>query len=437
MSTTSSILVAAAIVALGCDAGLEPGGPDADVDAGLAPDLDADPVGPSRPPAPVDQLDAPAAPGCPAARGGDHFEFLDDVCGVKRRPSRLERGAACPVTATSTSPTLADGRRVDYRPATAGVTVDDAALAGLVSPDLDVTMILVRRVDGVPHYRYLSNGSHAATFQPWSATKFMAIANAAAALRVRSGYRVGLTASAGNVPLGDLVTVVHDYDERAYSSNGLARYFHDIGGRAEAQALITDWLGRPPHETFGGNYGSPAPALGYTFTEPTGASVTLVPDLASGRTNHLSTFTLAEFLKRLVMHREDSTTRLPGIQWADVETLLYGAREATAHGGWGGMSADPSIYVQAGVPIDVIERRSRGTWRTFGKLGLGDGEFVHVDYACLPVLDDRGAVVPDVGKEVFIATRLAAGGATWADRDALLASAYATLLARVVDGRLK
>ena len=33
---------------------------------------------------------------------------------------------------------------------------------------------------------------------------------------------------------------------------------------------------------------------------------------------------MAEFLKRLVMHREDAATRLPHLEWADVRTLLYG-----------------------------------------------------------------------------------------------------------------
>jgi hypothetical protein len=377
-------------------------------------------------------------PGCAAARGGDHFEFLDDVCKKKTYPSRLDREHACPVTATSASPALPDGRLVHYRPATGPVEVDDEALTGIVPSGLDVTVILVRRIAGVPHYRYLSNGSHADTFQPWSSTKFMAIANAAAALRSRSSYQVGLTAEVGRVSLGDLVTVVHSYDEREFSSNGLARYFHNIGGRREAQKLVSSWLARPGVETFGGNYGVREPALGYAFAEASGATISMIPDTTSGPANHLSTFTLAEFLKRLVMHREDAATRLPGIQWADLKTLFYGAERSRAYtSGWGGMSADPSIYVHAGVPMSAVEQRSRGTWRVFGKLGFGKGEFVHVSYACLPALDVAGAPIPDVGKELIIATRLAAGGTSWAERDALLARHYRAILSRVYDGRLK
>ncbi len=377
-------------------------------------------------------------PGCAAAVGGDHYEFLDDVCHKKRTPSNRDRDLTCPVVASTATPALPDGRTVRYLPATGNIEVDDEALRGLVPASLDVTVILVRRVQGVPHYRYLSNGSHAHAFQPWSSTKFMAVANGASVLRTRSSYRVGLTASVDGIPLGDLATVIHSYDERRYSSNGLARYFHNIGGRAHANGLVHDWIRRPSTETFGGNYGAPAPALGYTFLEPSGASVAISPDSSSGPSNHLSTFTLAEFLKRLVMHREDASTRLPGLQWADAATLFYGAlRSVWSPNAPGGMSADTAIYLQAGVSIDTIEQRSRGMWRVFSKLGFGDGEFVHVSYACLPSLDSQGAPIVDVGKEVFISVRLATGGSTIAERDALVARHYRAILSRVLDGRLK
>lgn len=379
-----------------------------------------------------------SAPGCAAARGGDHYEFLDDVCHKKRTPSNRDRDLTCPVVASTASPVLPDGRTVRYLPATAEIEVDDEALLGIVPSSLDVTVILVRRVNGVPHYRYLSNGSHADAFQPWSSTKFMAVANGAATLRARSNNRVGLTASVSGIPLGDLATVIHSYDEQRYSSNGLAKYFHNIGGRARANGLVHAWLRRPSTEAFGGNYGAPEPALGYTFVEPSGQSVQLAPDTSGGSSNHLSTLTLAEFLKRLVMHREDASTRLPGLQWADAATLFYGAARSLWYpNAPGGMSANTAIYPQAALPIDTIEQRSRGMWRVFSKLGFGDGEFVHVSYACLPSLDSHGAPISDVGKELFISVRLATGGSTMAERDALLARHYRAILTRVLDGRLK
>jgi hypothetical protein len=378
------------------------------------------------------------APGCAAASEGDHYEFLDDVCHRKRYPSNRDRALTCPTVATTASPTRSDGTVARYSPASAPVLVDDEALRGIVPDGLDVTVVLVRRVNGVPHYRYLSNGSHGDAFQPWSSTKFMAIANASARLRIASSYRVGLTASVDGVTLGDLATVIHNYDEQRYSSNGLARYFHNIGGRARANDLVHGWLQRPATESFGGNYGAAAPALGYTFLEPAGGSVTITPDTSQGPANRLSTLTLVEFLKRLVMHREDASTRMPGLQWADVATILYGAADSVWYpNNPGGMSADTAIYLQSAVSIAAIEQRSRGAWRIFSKLGFGDGEFVHVSYGCLPVLNAQGDPTPDVGKEVYIAVRLASGGIDERARDALLAGYYRAIVTRVVDGRLK
>jgi hypothetical protein len=267
-----------------------------------------------------------------------------------------------------------------------------------------VTVILIRRVGGVPHYRYLSNGTHDVAYQPWSTTKFLAAANAASTLRIESGDAVGLTATIDGQALGDFVTSIASYDYDPYSSNSLGRYFHNIGGRAKANGLIHDgWLGRPASETFGGNYGEAAPALGYTFEEAGGASVTISPDGSSGPANHLSSFTMAEATKRLVLHREEPRQRLPGILWADVQTLLYGA-EASPKGPFGGLSQDKAVYFQSGHDIDYLEARSHGQWRIFSKLGNGtDGQFLDVGYACLPVLDDQELPVPGWGRLVIAA----------------------------------
>lgn len=165
-----------------------------------------------------------------------YYRFLDDTGCIKALPSDRNADLRCPTEgAGATIPTL-DGRDVTYSPADAPVLVDSSALRGIVPDDVRVTLVLVRRVDGVPHYRYLSNGRHDDIVQPWSSTKFMAAANAAARLRVESGYRVGLTGRVDGWPLGDLVTMVHAYDERHFTSNGLSRYFHDVGGRRQAQA---------------------------------------------------------------------------------------------------------------------------------------------------------------------------------------------------------
>ena len=113
-------------------------------------------------------------------------------------------------------------------------------------------------------------------------------------------------------------------------------------------------------------------ASSYTFTQG-GAEVSITPDSSPGPANHLSSFTVAEALKRIVLHREEAEQRLPGIQWADIKTLLYGAADSDKYGPWGGMTRDTAIYLQSGHDIDYIDARSRGQWSIFSKLGLGSG----------------------------------------------------------------
>ena len=395
-------------------------------------------VGAAYVPEPIPDIpDEPPAPCQAAIDMGSPFQFLDDLCEAKRFPSYEDRDLTCPVRDDSATIPLLGGGSVTYLPFNAVVEVDSSALVDIVPSDLDVTVILIRRVDGVPHYRYLSNGTHDNAYQPWSTTKFLAAANAASTLRLESGDAVGLTASVDGQALGDFVTSIANYDYDPYSSNSLGRYFHNIGGRAKANALIhADWLGRPANETFGGNYGEAAPGLGYTFVEEGGGSVTIGPDGSAGPANHLSSFTMAEATKRLVLHREEPGQRLPGIQWADIQTLLYGA-EGSSKGPFGGLSQDKAIYFQSGHDIDYIEARSHGQWRIFSKLGNGtDGQFLDVGYACLPVLDDNELPVPGWGRELVIAAHLPTGGTPWKERDRLLATYFRAIIERVVDGRL-
>lgn len=364
-------------------------------------------------------------------------QFLYDLCDDKRAPSHEDRELACPSVDASATVTLTGGGEVLYAPSSEPIVVDEEALVGIVPDNLDITVILIRRVGGVPHYRYLSNGSHDRAYQPWSTSKFIAAANAASTLRYESASEVGLTASVDGRALGDLVTSLVSYDYDPYSSNALGRYFHNIGGRTKASSLIhAAWLGRPSSETFGGNYGESAPQLGYTFDAPEGPSVSISPDGTSGPSNHLSSFTTAEAMKRIVLHREEPAQSLPDLQWQDVKVLLYGA-EGSDKGPFGGLSADPAIYVQSGHDIDYIEARSHGRYRIFSKLGNGtDGQMANVAYACFPVLDPEGEPVPGWGRELVISAHLPTGGATWKERDRNLARHYRAIIERIVDGRL-
>ncbi len=389
-------------------------------------------------PDPIPTLDEePSAPCDAALTDPYYFQYLDNLCDEKRYPSVMDRDRACPMADDSPTITRADGTTITYTSSSDPIVVDSEALKGLVPDEMNVVVILIRRVNGVPYYRYLSNGSHDTPYQPWSTTKFFAAANAASLLRIQSSYTVGLTADVDGYALGDLITSIHNYDYSPYSSNSLGRYFHNIGGRDRANDLVHAlWLNRPASETFGGNYGEVEPPLGYHFVEPTGESVDITPDTTFGYANNLSAFTMAEVVKRLVLHREEASQRLPGIQWKDLRVLLYGA-ENSAKYAWGGMTADTAIYLQAAHDMDYIEARSHGQWTTFSKLGLGtSGQFLDVGYACYPVLDPEGNAVPGWGREFVIAAHLPTGGATWRERDRLLATYYRKIVLRIVDGRL-
>jgi hypothetical protein len=303
---------------------------------------------------------------------------------------------------------------------------------------MQLTVILIRRINGLLYYKYLSNGTSEQIFQPWSASKFLAVANAASKLRLASNYQVGLTASVGPIPLGDLVTSLHQYDYRfGASSNTLGRYFHNIGDRQRANQMIHDhWLDRPETETFGGNYGGEPLTFQYAFHEKNGQRLHLSPAPISRIRNRLSSLTLAQALLYLVMHREEPNNRLPDIQWDDLKTLFYGAEASTRYPNWGGMSSDTAIYLQAH-DMNYIERRSQGMWRIFSKFGLGEqGEIVNVGYACFPVVDLNSQPVTDRGVEFIIAAHLPNGGKTLVERDRMMARAYRSIVQRIIEDKI-
>ena len=371
-----------------------------------------------------------------------YFQFLDDTQCIKQVPADRDRGFVCPVQASSASVNAPSGDGLlHYEPASAAPSVDDEALKGIVPDDMRITLVLVRRVNGVPHYRYLSNGTHAETFQPWSTTKFMAIANAGATLRKESNGWVGLTAEVDGQPIGDLVTVVHNYDEETHTSNGLARWFLNIGTRAQLDRFIhEDWLGRPNTETLGGNYGHPAAKIGTSFND-TDASLEVPGEETRGPNNHLSTYTIAEFLKRLVMHREDPELAMPYLRWPDVETLLYGAEDSKLYGPEDpqGMESDTAVYLQNAVDAASLDGSTQGRWRVFSKLGFGysrGGEFVNAGYACIPVFDEKGHIKTDWGKEFFIVTQMGANE-QYHQSDSKLAQIYKDVVTAIRSGRIK
>jgi hypothetical protein len=335
----------------------------------------------------------------------DPYWNLHDACKKKVQPSNRERSLSCPVASTD-----ATGFVTSQQP----IEVDTHAFDEVAPFDpknpVRVVGIVIRRVDGVPHYQYLSNGHHDEVIQPWSSSKWIGVLAAGETLRVKSGGEVGLTASVGGHPIGDLVTDIETYQSRVSSSNGLARWFKNVAGRDVAQSLVTDWLGRTGEE-FRGGYGTDLASPGFTFKEANGASVTLGSDDRSGITNLLSMMTEAEALKRLAVW-DDEATRPPHLEADDAETVLYGAETPLAYRNEaGGMMRDQAIYMQNAFDMKTVEAESHGRWRIFSKEGDGTAtrpglgnvsEAANVAYACVPVLDAQGEPVPDRGAEFVL-----------------------------------
>jgi hypothetical protein len=340
---------------------------------------------------------------------GNTPEYDADACHRKVYAPDEKRTLSCPIVST-------DG--AGYAPSGAPIVVDGNAFKTLVPNDLLTAAVLIRRVGGVPVYKYLSNGTHDTATQPWSSSKFMAAATAGANLRRKSGGAVGLSSTTADpskgdrLPLGDLITEVESYEERRYTSNGTARYFLNVGGRAYAQQMITTWLKRPSSETYGGNYGFPAPDLGYTFREQGGAQVTITPDETAGPANHLSMLTMAEYLKRLALW-DDKATRMDYLTQEDLQVLFYGPANGSVlyPTDVGGMTADITMYVQQALVMDDVLNKSQGRFRQFSKLGFGGNQYVDVSYMCIPELDGAGNPIPDRGAEFVIATKFDSGKA--------------------------
>lgn len=367
-----------------------------------------------------------------------YFEYLDDTKCQKALPSNRDRDFTCPI---KTSQDLIDQSNYKSVHTTSNVMVDAHALLPFVPKGASITMILIRRVDGIPHYRYLSNGTHGNIVETWSSSKFLGVVNASENLRFYSKGKLGLDATVDDIPMGDLVTVVHNYDEQRYTSNGLMTWFHDVGGRGYANLLIHEyWLDRPKDEVFGANYGARAAELGFTFKIDNDVT-RLQPDQGWIRNNELSTFTLAEALKRIVMHREDPQTQLDHSTWDDIKVLLYGAQNSIWYDSNTpqGMESDVSIYLQHAVDIKQVDLNTQGQWRIFSKLGLGasrGGEFVHTDYACLPIFDSKGNAIVDQGVELVLSMHLPANG-NYGEGDKIFAQTYRNLIQAVLNGDIR
>ena len=357
-----------------------------------------------------------------------------------------DRFLTCPVSDKSKVGTF-NGKTYTYKSAadanygSAGwqsrVASDWSALNGLVPANTEALVIDIRRVGGVPHYLYLSNGKQNTVYEPWSSSKFMAISGAMARARTESGGKVGGNGTVSRYNLGDMTTAVHTYAAKGAApgggasgvegSNGMSNYFFQVAGADYLTSLMHDaWLRLPDDSNFRGGYG------GFSFdeganvwTSADGNSTTRMGRIKGGITGDkpLSAMAEGEWLKRLTQFETDPTTRLPGfggtIAAEDTRALLYG--NLTRTGEVGGMLAGESVYllqgllpgVKVGRPNafggeenrqakEILDRVTGGKWRIFHKLGAGDSssrgvsEIVMATYACLPGYDG--------GREFIIVT---------------------------------
>lgn len=287
-------------------------------------------------------------------------------------------------------------------------------------------MILIRRTgSGEVYYRYLGHQADVA-YETWSSSKPFAVAGTAVPqLRQSCPDGKGLAGSTvgkhGSTPLADLVTIICSYDRTAnYTSNALARWFLDLGGRPRLEDLTKRWLG--DLASLGGNYGEPSPQdLRFGEVNVNNKWCPIAPNHSEDGSlgNSLSALDIAELLRRLVMHRElPISDRFPGLQWEDIELMLYGGRGNNnsenslfpADLTVGGMSADTSVYLQKAVNPKAFNQ-SAGKWKIHSKLGAGYstsrnvGEITSVAYGCFPVLDNNGAPIMDQGLELVVASR--------------------------------
>lgn len=346
--------------------------------------------------------------------------------------------------------------------------------------DLKVTLIEIRRTPTGPKFRYFSNGTQDATFDPWSSSKFMAFAVLASRLRSETNGVLGLdgstldTARGGKIPLGDLVTLMtvspEDYLPadvytklfEPYNSNNISSWAKNAAGRKFATSLIQgQWLKRT-QESFGGGYAKYDSDLGETFFAENGERFQLHSSGLGAHSTVLSTFTISEFLKRLVLHNElPPDEQMPHLKKEDVKTLLYGTPPATSRyfkDRLGGLAHGPSTYLHRALGLTSARNfaesyknddseaalKARGQWRVFTKLGLGPryfgntrrNDFAWHGYACMPAFNGAGELIEKESSEFVISTFLSANPSrTNEESDALLSEAIHNIVNDLRTGR--
>lgn len=250
-------------------------------------------------------------------------------------------------------------------------------------------------------FRYLANDDTQNTlYEPWSSSKIMAFT--AAISRQPESLIQPDTLVGTQTRLADLITSIHSYAPSGNAdgnSNAIATYFANVAGRDYLTALFHDgWLHMENGDIrFRGTYGP----LPFTPDIPAwrskqGSIQQAITPFASadadpgyqtyrcdtcGLTGNkpMTTLAEAEFLKRIVTHDAQPTTRMPHLTNEGALLLLYGAD------GKGGMMQSVNTLLhhaiaQAIRPGDtresgaILDEATGGKWRIFQKTGSGPSE---------------------------------------------------------------
>lgn len=393
---------------------------------------------------------------CGSGHERDPLPGLDDARCAKRVPPHFDRvDWACPARWQDDPAFGPSAANLSSRLPISKMDLD--ALSSVVDDDIHVAVVVVKRAGPRRiRVRYLGNKNAATPHQPWSSTKILAASAASLSLRAQGQRNVGLASSCRNASstasthlsptfstfsrVGDLLTTCCSYDTTlGISSNQIGAWFQAVGGHVHADRTLHEWLGAPPEETFGGDYGESisttrlvnervlvnTPSSSHPNAAPLGVSLEYPPPRPTIE-NHMSALTMAEWMRRIVHAREDGEKERRirrrdlgldhgesvspfGMEWEDAETILYGGSNTAASAytdkkgdpvdlQWGGASMSSDIYLQRAAGINgtsEVERMANGRWRIFSKLGFGYSsdrsqfELALNGYMCLPILNQQ------------------------------------------------
>jgi hypothetical protein len=354
----------------------------------------------------------------------------------KLYPSNTDRHFRCPSISSKPIPS-------DYFPSNSNYNDNVVNNILDILPEVanfsNVALILIKRdQNGTPYFKYFGNGQENYAIETWSSSKIFGTMNAANTMKKQCATTsVGLSnydfGQYGKTLLGDLITIIVTYVTNfTYSSNSLGGWFNVVGGRENNKNMVLKWLNCTSTSgqscSLGANYGMTPPSdLQMKFYNPSSSSSSssscnITPDSYhnGNNANTLSALAAAEMLKRIVLARElPVDQRFPGVSYTeDIQYLLYGAENSIffPNGkGWGGMSAVEPDLMRNQLNMTLIEQRSQGNWRTFGKDGGGvstirnvgklTGEALYNGYACYPNLQDQDDD-SSVAVEYIVSTRI-------------------------------